>query len=61
MKNEKIIVTQIKSSIGYHSKQKLTLLALGLKKVNQSVEKINTPQIAGMVKKIQHLVSIKEA
>jgi len=57
----KIKITQTKSSIGYNIKQKLTLEALGLKKVNQSVIKVGTPQIQGMIKKVQHLVAVENA
>lgn len=60
-KEEKIKITQIKSSIGYNVKQKLTLEALGLKKVNHSVVKVGTPQIQGMIKKVQHLVAVENA
>ena len=57
----KIKITQTKSSIGYNKKQKLALEALGLKKVNQSVVKAGTPQIKGMIKKVQHLVAVENA
>tara|TARA_B100000287_G_scaffold326448_1_gene310793 strand:- start:916 stop:1089 length:174 start_codon:yes stop_codon:yes gene_type:complete len=53
-------ITQIKSSIGYKPKAKSTLAALGLKKLNQSVEKIDTPQIRGMLKKIEYLLKVEE-
>ena len=58
---KKIKITQTKSSIGYNKKQKLTLEALGLKKVNQSVVKVHTSQIQGMIKKVEHLVSVENA
>ena len=60
-KETKVKITQIKSSIGYNIKQKLTLEALGLRKINHSVVKANSAQIQGMVKKVQHLVAIEEA
>ena len=53
-------ITQIKSAIGYKPKAKSTLAALGLKKINQSVEKNDTPQIRGMVRKIRYLVKVEE-
>ncbi|HGY57370.1 MAG TPA: 50S ribosomal protein L30 [Caldithrix abyssi] len=59
-KEKKIKITQTKSRIGYNVKQKLTLDALGLRRMNQSVVKTVTPQIEGMVKKIQHLISVEE-
>lgn len=52
----KIKVTQIKSAIDQSERNKKTLQALGLRKVNQSVEKEITPQIEGMVKRIHHLI-----
>lgn len=56
----KIKVTQVKSQIGRLKKQKATLEALGLKRLNQSVEHNATPNILGMVKKVSHLVSVEE-
>lgn len=56
----KIKVTQIKSAIDRPKKQKLTIKALGLGKLNKSVEVEMTPQIAGMVNKVSHLVSVTE-
>ena len=53
-------ITQIKSAIGYKPKAKLTLMALGLKKINQCVEKTDTPQIRGMLKKIDYLIKVEE-
>tara|TARA_X000001036_G_C20501721_1_gene734145 strand:- start:589 stop:762 length:174 start_codon:yes stop_codon:yes gene_type:complete len=53
-------ITQIKSGIGYKPKAKLTLAALGLKKINQSVEKVDSPQIRGMINKIDYLVKVEE-
>lgn len=57
---QKIKVTQVKSQIRRPKKQKDTLVALGLKKMNQSVEHTLTPQIAGMVRKVSHLVNVEE-
>ena len=56
----KIRVTQIKSKIGRPEKQKKTLIALGLKKMNQTVNHEATPQVLGMVKKIAHLLKVEE-
>ena len=53
-------ITQKKSSIGYKPKAKSTLVALGLKGINHSVEKNDTPQIRGMIKKIEYLVKVDE-
>tara|TARA_Y100000748_G_scaffold252786_1_gene218297 strand:+ start:471 stop:644 length:174 start_codon:yes stop_codon:yes gene_type:complete len=53
-------ITQIKSAIGYKPKAKSTLAALGLKKLNQSVEKADTPQIRGMLKKVEYLLKVEK-
>ena len=57
----KIKVTKQKSAINRTRRQKLTLEALGLKKIGQTVEHEATPNIMGMVKKVEHLVSVEEA
>ncbi len=56
----KIKVTQIKSIIDRSERQKRTIQALGLKKINASVEVEATPQIRGMVTKVNHLVKVEE-
>ena len=53
-----IKITQVKSGIDRSERQKQTLIALGLKKLNAVKEVEATPQILGMVKKVQHLVSV---
>jgi large subunit ribosomal protein L30 len=55
----KIKVTQIKSKIGMPERQKRILAALGIKKMHQTVEHEATPQILGMVTKVQHLVKVE--
>ena len=57
----KIKVTKQKSAINRTKRQKLTLQALGLKKIGQTVEHEATPNILGMVSKVKHLVSVEEA
>jgi len=57
----KVKVTQVKSGIDRPERQKRTLQALGLKKVNASVEVEQTPQIEGMIKKVAHLVTVEAA
>lgn len=57
----KIKVTQIKSIIDRPKSQKATMKALGLRKMNQTVEHDGTPQILGMINKIKHLVSVENA
>jgi large subunit ribosomal protein L30 len=57
---KKIKITQIRSRIDQPSRQKRTLDALGLKKMHQTKEVTATPQIEGMIRKVQHLVKIEE-
>jgi large subunit ribosomal protein L30 len=56
----KIRITQVKSRIHCTKRQKLNLDALGLRKLNASVEHEATPQILGMVTKTRHLVKVTE-
>ena len=56
-----IKITQVKSVIDRPKKQKDTMKALGLRKINASVVKESTPQILGMVNKVSHLVKVEEA
>lgn len=57
---KKIRVTLVKSAIGYNKSQKATVKALGLRKLNHTVEKDDTPVIRGMINKVSHLVSVDE-
>ena len=57
----KIKITQVKSTIDRSKRQKATIEALGLRKINHSVEHEATPQILGMVAKVSHLVKVEEA
>ncbi|WP_158858324.1 50S ribosomal protein L30 [Lunatibacter salilacus] len=54
-------ITQIKSTIKRPKDQKATIIALGLGKINKSVEVEGTPQIMGMINKVSHLVKSEEA
>ena len=56
----KVKITQVKSGIDRPERQKRTLVALGLRKVNSSVEKEVNPQIQGMITKVAHLVKVEE-
>ena len=56
----KVLVTQIRSTIKRPKRQVLTIQALGLGKLNRTVEKELTPQIAGMINKVRHLIDVKE-
>lgn len=55
----KIRITQVKSKNGKPERQKKTLEALGIRKLNHSVEHEATPQILGMVTKVKHLVKVE--
>ena len=56
----KIKVTQIKSGIGSTKRQKRTLEALGIKKLNNTIEVETSPQVLGMINKVKHLLRIEE-
>lgn len=55
----KIKVTKVRSAINRAQNQKRTLEALGLRKIGQTVEHEDTPNILGMIKKVNHLVSVE--
>jgi large subunit ribosomal protein L30 len=57
----KIKITQTKSTIDRPKDQKATITALGLGRISKFVVVENTPQIAGMVNKVNHLVKVEEA
>ena len=57
----KIRITQVKSIIDRPKRQKETIKALGIRKMHQTVVHDATPQILGMVAKIQHLVKVENA
>lgn len=56
----KVVITQVRSAINRPKRQKATIQALGIKKLNVPVEKENTPQIAGMIRKVSHLLKVEE-
>lgn len=55
----KIRITKVRSEINRTATQKKTLKALGLNKIGQTVEHEDTPNIMGMVNKVNHLVSVE--
>jgi len=57
---KKVKLTQIKSTIDRSKRQKDTMIALGIRKMNHSVEKEMTPQVEGMINKVAHLLKIEE-
>jgi large subunit ribosomal protein L30 len=54
-------ITQIRSAIGTKPKQRGTLRALGLRRINHTVELPDRPEIRGMVDRVPHLVKVEEA
>ena len=59
-KKQTLKITQVKSRIGYKKKAKATLDAMGLKKMNQSVELPDNPAIRGMIKNIKYLIKVED-
>jgi large subunit ribosomal protein L30 len=59
-KTSKVAITQVRSIIKRPNDQVLTMKALGLGKMNRTVEKDLTPQIQGMINKVNHLIDVKE-
>ncbi len=60
-KEEKVLrITLIKSPIGYSVIHKNTIRALGLRRMNQTVEQLDTPTLRGMLSKVNHLVRVEE-
>ncbi len=60
MAAKKIKITQVRSVIGRPERQKRTMLALGLKKMNSSKEIESSPQVLGMIEKVKHLLKVEE-
>ena len=56
----KLKITQKRSVIGRPARQKATMEALGLRKINATVEVEGTPQVLGMVRKVSHLIEVAE-
>jgi large subunit ribosomal protein L30 len=59
-KLKKVLITQVKSTISQSLRQKRTISALGLGKINRTVEKELSPQVEGMINKVNHLIKVKE-
>ena len=57
----KVKITQVKSLIDRPKRQKETVKALGLKKINHTIIKEATPQVEGMINKVAHLLKVEEA
>jgi large subunit ribosomal protein L30 len=60
--SEKILrITLVKSPIGFSRRHKATVRALGLRKMHQTVEQVDTPSLRGMLYLVNHLVKVEEA
>jgi large subunit ribosomal protein L30 len=57
----KLRITQVRSQIGQSERHRGTLRALGLGKIGRTVEKSESPQLAGMLRKVRHLVKVEES
>ncbi|ABB15611.1 50S ribosomal protein L30 [Carboxydothermus hydrogenoformans] len=57
---KKLKITLVKSVIGQSERQKATVKSLGLRKLNQTVIKADTPEIRGMINKVSHLLKVEE-
>ena len=57
----KLRVTQVRSQIGQSERHRGTLRALGLRKIGRSVEHEESPVLAGMLRKVRHLVKVEDA
>jgi large subunit ribosomal protein L30 len=58
---EKVLrLTLTKSAIGYSKRHKATLRALGLRRMHQTVEQVDTPALQGMLRLVAHLVTVEE-
>ena len=60
MSDGKLRIRWVKSSIGYSQRQKSTIRALGLRRLGDEVEQVDTPVIRGMIDKVSHLVQVEE-
>jgi large subunit ribosomal protein L30 len=58
---KKIKITLVKSAIARPGKHKAVVIGLGLRKLNHSVIRLDTPQIRGMINKVSHLIAVEEA
>jgi large subunit ribosomal protein L30 len=57
---KRVRVTQVRSQIGFDRRQRATLRGLGIRRMRQTVELEDTPQVRGMIRKVMHLVKVEE-
>jgi len=56
----KVKITQVRSVIKRSKRQKATMIALGLRKIGMQITKENSPQVQGMINKVNHLIKVEE-
>jgi len=56
---KRLKITQVKSGIGHKKEHRRVLRSLGLRKLNQTVEKVDTPIIRGMINKVSYLLNVE--
>ena len=56
----RVRVTQVRSQIGFDRRQRATLRGLGIRRMHQTVELEDTPQVRGMIRKVLHLLKVEE-
>jgi len=57
---KRVRVTQVRSEIGFDRRQRATLRGLGIRRMHQTVELEDTPQVRGMIRKVVHLLKVEE-
>lgn len=57
---KKLKITLVKSPIGFNEKQGQVVQSMGLRRIRQSVELSDTPEVRGMIHKVRHLVEVSE-
>lgn len=60
MISNKLRITQVKSSIGRHKSHQSCLIGLGIRRLNHTVEVSETPEIAGMIRKISYMLRVEK-
>ena len=57
---KRLKITLVRSPIGFNRTQALTVTGMGLRRLNHSVELVDTPETRGMIHKVRHLVTVQE-
>jgi large subunit ribosomal protein L30 len=60
MEEKKLRIKQVRSIIGHPARQKKTMAAFGLRKINHEREVVANPSILGMIEKVKHLITVEE-